>query len=96
MRCDRRKYCKYGNNINGYCKACIKYYEGVRYYPAGAKRLFIEGTPIKLVLFNFNSMEGIKKEYLDEGKTECDFYKDFYEWMTQAEHFKEDVKRVDG
>lgn len=96
MKCKKVKECKFGNNINSNCIYCINYYEGVRYIPANTKDLFTVGTPMKLVLFCLDDLEKIKKEYLETGKTELDFYKDFYEHLNKTNHFRVDVTKIDG
>lgn len=94
--CNKRKYCKYGNNINRYCSSCIKNYEGERYYPAGATDKFLEGKPAKLVLFSESSMEDVKSDFIKKGYSEYDFYKSFWEWILEQEHFESKVFRCDG
>lgn len=94
--CNKRSYCKYGNNINRYCNSCIKNYEEVRYYPANATNKFSEGKPVKLIVFNESSMESIRNDFIKKGNSECDFYKAFWEWAIEQEHFEPKVFRFDG
>lgn len=94
--CNKKDYCKYGNNINRYCNSCIKKYEDERYHPANAVNRFSEGEPIKLILFNKTSIEENKNNFIQKGYTEADFYKAFYEWAIEQEHFEVEPVRFDG
>lgn len=96
MACSKRDYCKHGNSINRFCNSCISNYKGELSCPVGVVDKFLEGKPIKLVFFSGSNMEDMKNDFIKKGFSEHDFYKSFWEWIIEQEHFEPEVFRFDA
>lgn len=95
MSCSKVESCIYGNNINYVCERCYRYYEDRFSRPCSLNDLYKEGEKIKTILIDVNEFERKLKEFEYQNRRD-DFYKQFYSYILNCEHFKEEIRRFDA
>ena len=95
MKCKIAEKCVYGNNINYVCERCERYYEDSFSRPCDMRDLYKEGEKIKTILIDINEIKRKFVEFEYHNQRD-DFYKQFYCYVLNCEHFKEEVRRFDA